>query len=119
MAAVEVIVNERGYKIACNDGEEKQLLQLAARVEAKVQEVVAMVGQIGEQRLLLMAAMLLAEDLSDAADQQAANAKTIAELQAANELLLSQTGDAEGLAADKLEAAAGRVEAVLEKLTAK
>jgi cell division protein ZapA len=119
MAAVTVVVNGRSYKIACNDGEEDQLRNLASTVNDRVQDVVAMVGQIGDLRLLLMAAMLIADELATQNEKLDATQKAIAELQSANAQLQTQTGDAEGIAADQLEAAAGRIEAVLATLTEK
>ena len=53
------MVNGRAYTIACDDGEEDHLRELAAHVDAKVREVMETVGQVGDQRLLLMAALLL------------------------------------------------------------
>ena len=119
MAAVNVVVNGRTYNIACNDGEEDSLKHLAAIVDGKLQEVVTMVGQIGDQRLLLMAALLIADDLVNRNDRLAEIEKSIAELKSANAQLQVQVNDAEGLAADKLEAAAKRVETVLTALEEK
>lgn len=119
MATVNVEVNGHAYKIACNDGEEEQLRRLAAIVDAKIKDVVAMVGEIGDERLMLMAAMLIADDLTVQQARASEIESSLTELKAANTHLQSQTGDAEGAAADQLEAAAKRIEAVLEKLTVK
>src|SRR6185295_18451819 len=50
------------YTIACDDGEEDHLRELAAAVDAKAREVLSSVGQVGDTRLLLMAALLLADE---------------------------------------------------------
>jgi cell division protein ZapA len=65
MPLVNVMVNSRAYTIACDDGEEDHLRQLAATVDAKTREVLSSVGQVGDTRLLLMAALLIADEHHD------------------------------------------------------
>ncbi len=62
MPLVNVMVNARAYTIACDEGEEEHLRQLAATVDAKTREVLSSVGQVGDTRLLLMAALLIADE---------------------------------------------------------
>ena len=54
MAQVDVTINDRSYKIACDDGQEEHLTQLAAYVDGRVQELVSSVGQVGDARLLVL-----------------------------------------------------------------
>ena len=61
MPLVNVTVNDRTYTIACDEGEEEHLRELAAHVDSKVKELIESVGQAGEQRLLLMAALVIAD----------------------------------------------------------
>lgn len=63
MAQLTVRVNGRDYQIACDDGEEQHLMDLAAFVNRRVSDLVAQVGQVGEARLLLMSALLIADEL--------------------------------------------------------
>jgi len=65
MAQVEVTVNGRSYRIACDDGQEDHLTELATFVDGKVAELVAAVGQVGDARLLVMASLLIADELSE------------------------------------------------------
>ena len=65
MAEVEVTVNGRSYLMGCDDGQEEHLLALAEDVGHRVDELVAQVGQVGDARLLLMASLLLADELYD------------------------------------------------------
>lgn len=118
MAAVEVEVNGHAYSIACNDGEETQITALAAQVDSRVQDVVSMVGQIGDQRLLLMSAILMADELSAAAKKLATADQTVRKLEEHIHQIAGQLDKVEGIAADKLEAAAQRVENVLATLPA-
>ena len=66
MALVNVVVNGRSYTVACDDGEEERLNDLAAIVDTKAREVFKSVGQVGDTRLLLMAALLMADEHSAA-----------------------------------------------------
>ncbi len=67
MAQVSVTINGRIYQIACDDGQEANLTRLADYVDKRVSELVAAVGQVGDDRLLVMASLLVADELSDAA----------------------------------------------------
>ena len=66
MAQVSVTINGRSYQIACDDGQEANLTRLADYVDKRVGELVAAVGQVGDDRLLVMASLLVADELSDA-----------------------------------------------------
>ena len=68
MGQVSVPVNGRSYAITCDDGQETRIRRLAQYVDAKVAEFVGSVGQVGEARLLLLAALVIADELSDAND---------------------------------------------------
>jgi cell division protein ZapA len=66
MGQVTVPMNGRSYTVTCDDGQETRIRRLAQYVDAKVAEFVVSVGQVGEARLLLLAALVIADELSDA-----------------------------------------------------
>jgi len=66
MAQVTVSINSRTYQISCDDGQESHLKNLGGYINDRVEELVASVGQIGDARLLVMASLLVADELSDA-----------------------------------------------------
>lgn len=66
MAQVNIMINGRDYLIACEDGEEKHLKFLADYINRHVDGLVQSVGQVGEARLLLMASLLVADELAEA-----------------------------------------------------
>ena len=68
MGQVVVTVNGRAFPLSCNDGKEARTRRLAQYVDGKVSDFVKTHGQIGEARLLLLAALLIADELSDAND---------------------------------------------------
>jgi cell division protein ZapA len=105
MAQVEVTINGRDYRIACDDGQEDHLSSLAAYVDRRVSELVAAVGQVGESRLLVMVSLLIADELSETFSKLE-NGGTDAAGQAAD--ALAQATEA---LAEKIETIAARFEA--------
>ena len=65
MAQVDITVNNQNFLIACEDGQEDRLLDLSKIVDDKVGELAAQVGQVGQTRLLVMAALVIADELVD------------------------------------------------------
>ena len=63
MAQVTVRINGYGYTVGCQDGEEQHLQQMAEQVERRIDSIKAVAGQSGESRMLVMAALLMADDL--------------------------------------------------------
>lgn len=70
MAQVTVTINGRNYPIACNAGEEGRIGELARYVDGKVRGFAREFGAVGEARLLLLTALVLADELADAREAQ-------------------------------------------------
>ena len=66
MAQVSVTIDNRKYRLACNEGEEARLEQLAGMVDEKINELRHAFGEIGDQRLVVMAALTFADQLAEA-----------------------------------------------------
>jgi cell division protein ZapA len=112
MAHLNVTINGRNYAIACEDGQQEHLGRLADYVKARVDELVDSVGQIGDARLLLMASLLVSDELSDAySDLEAARAALEEAKQSA------AAAEAEGTTI-LIEQMAERIEAIAEQLEA-
>ena len=65
MAQIDVQIAGRSYPLACRDGEEAHLAALAAQLQAKADELATALGTMSEPRLLLMAGILVADELSE------------------------------------------------------
>lgn len=65
MAQVTVRINGFNYTVGCQDGEEGHLLAMAAEVERRIDSIKAVAGPSSESRMLVMAALLLADDLHE------------------------------------------------------
>jgi len=63
---VNLTINSRPFVVACDDGQEGRLRRLGQYIDAKVAEFVGNIGQVGEARLLLLAALVIADELADA-----------------------------------------------------
>jgi len=68
MAQVDISINGKSYRMACDDGEQDRIRALAGMVDAHVKDLVGQVGQIGDNRLLVMASLLVADELLDLQD---------------------------------------------------
>ncbi len=107
MAEVSVTINGREYQVACDDGQEEQLQKLSRFVDKKVADLAGSLGQIGDARLLVMASLLVADELSDAYRQ-------LETLEAGNDGEAS--GPAETAMGATLDACAQRIEDIATRL---
>jgi cell division protein ZapA len=117
MSEVTITVNRRPYRMACEDGQEKHLIALAERVDARVSDLVGKFGQIGDQQLLVMVGLLLADEAAELRrriDEQehlsAEHASAFAAADAAAAGMIDQV-------AERIEKLAETVERAVEDLT--
>jgi cell division protein ZapA len=75
MSQVSVTIDGRKYRLACNEGEEPQLESLAGLIDNRIGEMRASFGEIGDQRLVIMAALTIADNLREAREEAAAERK--------------------------------------------
>ncbi len=105
MAHVSVTIDGRKYRLACNEGEEARLKQLAGMIDGKISELRSSFGEIGDQRLVVMAALTIADSLAEARDEAATERKR-AEAAQAHATTLASSLDALG---SRLESLATRL----------
>ena len=67
MAQVNVTINGHQYRMACLDGQEDHLLGLARDFSERIERLRAQFGEVGDMRLTIMAAITVADELSEAA----------------------------------------------------
>jgi cell division protein ZapA len=65
MAQVTVKINGYAYTVGCENGQEQHLLDMAHEVENRIESIKALGGPTGEGRLLVLAALLMADELHD------------------------------------------------------
>ena len=66
MSNINVTINGRQYRMACEEGQEVRLLKLAESLESRVEELRGKFGEIGDARLTVMAALTVCDELLDA-----------------------------------------------------
>ncbi|NJO54947.1 MAG: cell division protein ZapA [Bacteroidales bacterium] len=66
MGQVNVTINGRQYRMACEDGQEDHLVGLAQDLEKRIARLREAFGEIGDQRLTMMAAIMVADELHEA-----------------------------------------------------
>jgi len=88
LAQVDLLVNGQSYRIACEDGQEDRLVDLAAMVDEKVSELVNQIGQVGSNRLLVMAALIIADELVDLKNETGSSQEPDASAQQENTVLV-------------------------------
>ena len=65
LGTISIKIQQRTYRLSCGDGEEERLRQLADHVRSKTDSLREEFGRIGEEHLLLMSAILIADELWD------------------------------------------------------
>ncbi len=66
MAQVSVTINGKIYRMACEDGQEAHLQGLAQRIDDIIHSLRGSFGEIGDQRLTVMAAVMVMDELTEA-----------------------------------------------------
>jgi cell division protein ZapA len=116
MSQVSVTINGKTYRMACDDGQEAHLEGLADRLNEIIGQLRESFGEIGDQRLTVMAALTMGDDL---AESRRHVRRLEAELAAMNETkaaVIKRFEDSEAGMARAVEAAAMRLEGLAEKL---
>ena len=110
MPEVNVEINGRRYRMACEEGQQSRLIGLAERFNAQVENLKEAVGEIGDNRLTVMAGIAVLDELTAAERRVAALEAEVAELTRAGHEIASELEQAEQAFAGKLDAAARALE---------
>ena len=118
MAQAVVTIAGRTYRMNCEEGEEAHIEALALQLDAKITDLRGAFGEIGDQRIVVMAALTLADELFIARKKLAERDEALAgarEDAARSETRYRELADE---AAAALEDAAAQVEAATRALSA-
>ncbi len=116
MTQVTVTIAGHTYRMACNEGEEAHLQRLAQSVDEKIERLKETFGEIGDQRITIMAAITVADELSEAKNQIARLEAELMNLKAgASDIMNAREAWADTVA-DSLVDAAVRIEHVAQGL---
>ncbi len=118
MARVNIEINGRKYALGCEDGEEERLTELASQLDERISALADQFGQIGDQRLLVMAGISLLDELDEMREDMESHAETIAkDIRRKSEAEITQAREEEQGAVDALEAAARKIEKLADRLS--
>jgi cell division protein ZapA len=116
MAQISVTINGRQFRMACEDGQEDHLLELARELDTRISGLRAKFGEIGDTRLTVMAAITVADELAEAGLRIKRLEEELAALEGARVAASDRTKAAQTSVAAALSAAAERIEGITKKL---
>ena len=72
MSHINVTINGRQYRMACEEGQEVRLLKLAENFESRIGDLRVKFGEIGDARLTVMAALTVSDELLEVSQRNRA-----------------------------------------------
>lgn len=119
MPTVDFNIGHKDYSLACQEGEERLLRRAAAMLDAEARAILDQAGRMPEQRLLLLAGLMLADRTSALEDRAAAAERELARLKANPPrvevpVIPAAIGETMAELAARAEALADRAEETLE-----
>jgi len=116
MAQVAITIAGRVYRVACDEGEEEHLGELAKLVDGKIAGMRQQFGEMGDQRLTVMAAVTIADELSESRRRVAELEAELAEIRGDVSSVLRGRDEWLDRIADSLSDAAARIETAAQDL---
>lgn len=117
MTQVTVHINSRSYSLACEEGEQDHLRELAQYLDGHVNDLKGRFGQIGDARLLVMASLLIADQFSETLAQLEELRGQVAGVRDGNSEMRNLTASLEADTAKSIDELAGRIESITAALS--
>jgi cell division protein ZapA len=116
MAEVSVTINGRVYRMACDPGQEDHLARLGRELDQRISQLRDSFGEIGDTRLAVMAAIMVADELAELKRRLRTADQEIQSLKDARERAAQRNEDVEHAIAGILEETAERIERLAQGL---
>jgi|ERR1700684_877976 cell division protein ZapA len=116
MAQVTVTIAGHVYRVACGEGEEAHLRGLARQIDERIETLKRNFGEIGDQRLTIMAAITIADDLAEANRRIAERDVEIVNLKSDRTSLESEQDQWADRVAESIGETATRIERMAQNL---
>jgi len=110
MSHINVTINGRQYRMACEEGQEVRLLKLAENLETRIQSLRGKFGEIGDARLTVMAALTVCDELVDAGNRIRSLEQELTELRDFRNAAVERARMTQTAVVNALNAAAERIE---------
>jgi cell division protein ZapA len=118
MGQIDVTLNGRAYRLECGDGEEAHLIELAEYLGTHVEAMRRKFGQVGDDRLILMASLVVADEIWDLRRQIEAMKTTLAETRRDKSASDESTKYTQSDLAARISSAVDRLEMLNEQFAA-
>ena len=116
MSHINVTINGRQYRMACEEGQELRLLKLAESFEQRIQDLRGKFGEIGDARLTVMAALTVCDELLDASNRIRSLEQELEELRGVRAAAADRAKATQSAVANALNSAADRIEKTTQVL---
>ncbi len=116
VSQVNVTINGRQFRMACEDGQEDHLRQLAKDLDERIVALRGQFGEIGDARLTVMAALMVADELAEASKKLRRMETDHTALQDARSLDAERNQATQAAIVAAFNTAAERIEAMARKL---
>lgn len=116
MPQIVVTIDGKSFRMACAEGEEQHLTGLAAEVDGRINELRKSFGEIGDQRLVVMAAIMATDELSEQRRRVAALETSLAETERARQDALRRAENGEEKLVAHLNAISDAIDRATERL---
>jgi len=116
MSHINVTINGRQYRMACEEGQEVRLLKLAENLEQRVESLRGKFGEIGDARLTVMAALTACDELVDASARIRSLEEEVEQLRSARTAAADRARATQTAVSNALNAAAERIERTTQGL---
>lgn len=116
MPHVTVHINGKTYRMACDEGQEQHLLSLAERFDGYVGQLRGAFGEIGDQRLTVMAGVMVTDEMQELEKRVRNLEAEVATLRTGRDNAMARAERVEAEASQGLAGAAERIEALARRL---
>ena len=116
MSHINVTINGRQYRMACEEGQEIRLLKLAESLEQRIETLRGKFGEIGDARLTVLAALTVCDELLDANARLRAVEEELTSLRDVRSAAVDRAKATQAAVANALNAAAERIERTTQVL---
>lgn len=117
MSSVNITINGKQYRVACEPGQEQRLTALAQDFDSRISSMRSRFGEVGDARLTVMAAMMIGDELIDANEKIARLQADLAALNDAREAATDRANRTENAVVSALNAASDRIERMTRALS--